>query len=234
MNIIRRYFSSAVKQARPDVRVRYAPSPTGNLHIGGLRTALYNYLFAKSQNGKFILRIEDTDKAREVKDSVDNIIKGMKWAGLSWDEGPGAKENTSYGPYFQSQRTDLYKKYAAKLIENGDAYHCFCSADRLHNLRETQMKNGETSKYDGHCRKLSENEVFSKLKSGEPHTIRLRVPTGGNVQIHDIIRGDVDFDYQNVDDQVLVKSDGYPTYHLANVIDDHYMDISHVIRGEVT
>lgn len=169
---------------------------------------------------------------REVKESLNSIVDGLKWAGLSWEEGPGANENGPYGPYFQSQRLDLYRKYAEKIVENGDGYHCFCNAERLTKLREEQQKKGELTKYDGHCRKLSEQEVYAKIKAGEPYVIRLRVPSGGYIEVHDIIRGDVKFDYNQLDDQVLLKSDGYPTYHLANVIDDHYMNISHVIRGE--
>jgi len=233
MNIAKRFFSSTAKATEKNsaVRVRYAPSPTGSLHIGGLRTALYNYLYAKKNNGTFILRIEDTDRTREVPGSVENIMRGLSWAGLEWDEGPGAKENTKFGPYYQSERRDLYKKYADKLVENGDAYHCFCSADRLTELRESQMKKGEVTKYDGHCQKYTETEAYAKIRAGEKHVIRMRVPRG-QTEIKDVIHGKVKFSHNNVDDQVLIKSDGFPTYHLANVIDDHLMEISHVIRGE--
>ncbi len=213
------------------IRVRFAPSPTGYLHVGGLRTALYNYLFAKNNNGKFILRIEDTDRNRYVEGAVENLIDSLKWCGINYDEGPGTEG--PYGPYMQSQRLDLYKKYADELIRNGKAYNCFCTPERLTALREEQQRQKlPQAKYDKHCLHLSKSEIESKLDSGIPHVVRLNVEPGQKIPFNDIVRGEVEFDSSNIDDQVLIKSDGYPTYHLANVIDDHLMLISHVIRGE--
>jgi len=163
---------------------------------------------------------------------VDNLITNLKWAGLTWDEGPGANENTKYGPYFQSQRLDHYKKFANKLIENGDGYHCFCSEERLKQVREKQVKNKQVTKYDRHCKSLTDSEVYERIRKGEKHVIRLYVPKG-NTEVQDMVHGKVTFDNESLDDQVLLKSDGFPTYHLASVVDDHLMDISHVIRGEV-
>ena len=213
-----------------NIRVRFAPSPTGYLHVGGLRTALYNYLFAKKNNGKFILRIEDTDRNRYVEGAVENLIKALKWAGLDYDEGPDAAGN--FGPYMQSERLDIYK-HAEELIEKGNAYYCFCAPERLKALREEQEKQKlPQAKYDKHCLNLSKSEVEEKLKSGIPHVVRLNVIPNQKISFNDIIREHVEFDSSNVDDQVLIKSDGFPTYHLANVVDDHLMQISHVIRGE--
>ena len=211
-------------------RVRFAPSPTGYLHVGGLRTALYNYLFAKNNNGKFILRIEDTDRNRYVDGAVENLISTLKWIGLDYDEGPNNKGD--YGPYTQSERLELYDKYAKELIEKGHAYYCFCSPERLKNLREGQQKQKLQGKYDKHCLHLSEEEIHDNLKNNVPHVIRLNVRPEKIVKIDDVIRGKVEFNSNIIDDQVLVKSDGFPTYHLANVVDDHLMKITHVIRGE--
>lgn len=214
-----------------EIRVRFAPSPTGYLHVGGLRTALYNYLFAKKNNGKFILRIEDTDRNRYVEGAVENLIAALKWAGLEYDEGPDV--GGSYGPYMQSQRLDIYKKYADELIKNGHAYYCFCTPERLQKLREEQEKQKlPQAKYDKFCLSLSKDEIEDKLKNNTPYVIRLNVKPNQKIVFNDIIRERVEFDSNNVDDQVLIKSDGYPTYHLANVVDDHLMKISHVIRGE--
>lgn len=212
------------------VRVRFAPSPTGYLHVGGLRTALYNYLFAKHNNGKFVLRIEDTDRNRYVEGAVDNLIDTMKWAGLAYDEGPNKEGD--YGPYFQSERLKIYKEHVNRLIDTGHAYPCFCSAERIQKIREEQSAKKEQAKYDKHCLNLSKEEVQEKLDAGEPHVIRLNVPSGKKILIDDLVRGKVDFNSDIVDDQILIKSDGYPTYHLANVVDDHLMKITHVIRGE--
>lgn len=213
------------------VRVRFAPSPTGYLHIGGLRTALYNYLYAKHQKGKFILRIEDTDRNRFVEGAVENLISTLKWIGLDYDEGPDV--NGNYGPYLQSQRLDIYKKYAHQLLENKKAYYCFCSPERLQELREEQQKQKlPQAKYDKRCLNLTEDDIQAKLDSNIPSVIRLNVPDNEKVFFNDIIRERVEFDTSNIDDQVLIKSDGYPTYHLANVVDDHLMQITHVIRGE--
>ncbi len=220
-----------MKMNNKNIRVRFAPSPTGYLHVGGLRTALYNYLFAKRQNGKFILRIEDTDRSRYVEGAVENLINSLKWCGLEYDEGP--EIGGLFGPYMQSQRLDLYKKYSEELIQKGKAYYCFCTPERLTALREEQQRRKlPQAKYDKHCLHLSKDEINSQLTSGIPRVVRLNVEPGQKIFFNDIVRGKVEFDSSNIDDQVLIKSDGYPTYHLANVIDDHLMQISHVIRGE--
>ncbi len=211
-------------------RVRFAPSPTGYLHIGGLRTALFNYLFAKHNNGKFILRIEDTDRNRFVEGAVNNLISTLKWIGLQFDEGPGVEGD--FGPYFQSQRLNLYAFYANKLIEEKKAYYCFCAQDRLKQIREQQQAVGLQPKYDKHCLSLSDKEINDLLNKNTPHVIRLKVDPGFTISFDDEIRGTVEFLSDLIDDQVLIKSDGYPTYHLANVVDDHLMEITHVIRGE--
>ncbi|HNB58041.1 MAG TPA: glutamate--tRNA ligase, partial [bacterium] len=212
------------------VRVRYAPSPTGFLHIGGLRTALYNYLFARHHGGKFILRVEDTDRTRLVEGAVDDFMNMLAWAGIQVDEGPGI--GGSFGPYYQSERLHLYKQYAEQLLAEGKAYRCFCTAERLDQMRKFQEKSKLPPKYDRTCLRLSAEEINKKIAAGEPHTIRMRVPDNTVIRFKDHIRGDVEFTSDNVDDQVLMKSDGYPTYHLANVVDDHLMEITHVIRGE--
>jgi len=211
-------------------RVRFAPSPTGYLHVGGLRTALYNYLFAKKNNGTFILRVEDTDRTRLVEGAVENLITTLKWAGLDFDEGPN--KGGDYGPYIQSERLAIYKKFTEELVQQKKAYYCFCSSERLKELRDEQQKTGLQSKYDKHCLQLNETEISHKLKNNEPYVIRLNVQPNEIIHIEDIIRGEVTFNSNVIDDQILLKSDGYPTYHLANVVDDHLMKITHVIRGE--
>ncbi len=213
------------------VRVRFAPSPTGFLHVGGLRTALYNFLFARKNNGKFILRIEDTDRNRYVEGAVEKLISSLKWCGLQYDEGPDT--GGQFGPYLQSQRLELYREYALQLVLNGKAYYCFCSPERLEALRQEQQKRKlPQAKYDKHCLSLSKKEINEKLSGGMQHVIRLNVEPDKKIIFDDIIRGRIEFDSNHVDDQVLIKGDGYPTYHLANVVDDHFMEISHVIRGE--
>ena len=212
-------------------RVRFAPSPTGYLHVGGLRTALYNYLFAKRFNGKFLLRIEDTDRNRYVEGAVEKLIDSLKWCGLEYDEGPG--KDGGFGPYIQSERLPIYREHVDRLLASGHAYHCFCTPERLEALREEQQRlKLPQAKYDKHCLSLSESEIKDKLNSGTPYVIRLNVPSDKKIYFKDIVRGDVEFDSSVVDDQVLLKSDGYPTYHLANVVDDYSMGITHVIRGE--
>ncbi|MFA5306136.1 MAG: glutamate--tRNA ligase [Candidatus Babeliales bacterium] len=213
-----------------NVRTRFAPSPTGYLHVGGLRTALYSFLYAKKNNGSFLLRIEDTDQARTVPGAVDNIINTLAWAGITFDEGPGKGGN--YGPYIQSERLEIYHKHAKELIEKGHAYYCFCSSERLDKIRAIQMAQKRPPCYDRHCRDLAPEVVAEKLANKEPHVIRMKVPLEGECVFSDIIRGTVAINYNNIDDQVLIKSDGFPTYHLAVVVDDHFMQISHVIRGE--
>lgn len=222
-----------------DIRVRFAPSPTGYLHIGGLRTALYNDLFAKGQGGTFVLRIEDTDRTRFVEGALENLIEVLAWSGLTYEEGPVLKDGVieeagEYGPYIQSERVKqgIYDEYAKKLVEEGKAYHCFCSKERLDQVREEQRKRGETPRYDGHCRDLSKEEVERRIADGEEYVIRLKLPENRDVVFHDLIKGDITINTSEMDDQVLMKSDGYPTYHFAVVIDDHLMKISHVIRGE--
>ena len=213
-----------------EIRVRFAPSPTGYLHVGGLRTALYNYLYARKTGGKFILRIEDTDQERYVEGAVEKLIDTMKTSGLAADEGPVA--GGDFGPYYQSQRTELYRKYAQELLDKGAAYYCFCSSEDLTAMREEQQKKGYVTGYDGRCRSIDPADAKARAESGEPHVIRLKTPTEGEVVFYDVVREKVTFHWDMVDDQVLIKSDGFPTYHLANVVDDHLMEITHVIRGE--
>lgn len=198
--------------------------------MGGLRTALYNYLFAKKNSGTFVLRIEDTDRNRYVEGAVENLIETLNWCGLTYDEGPVTGGET--GPYIQSERLDIYQREVATLIEKGKAYHCFCTAERLTQLREEQQKQNQQTKYDKHCLTLNKEEREARIASGEQYVIRLNVEPGEKVAFDDVVRGHVEFDRETIDDQVLLKSDGYPTYHLANVIDDHFMKITHVIRGE--
>jgi len=212
------------------VRVRFAPSPTGYLHIGGLRTALYNYLFARHTGGTFILRIEDTDRTRIVPDAMENLIHTLQKLDITFDEGPIIGGN--YGPYIQSERLDLYRKEAQKLLDAGFAYRCFCTPETLAQMRAEQQAKGEFVKYDRRCLNLTPAEIEAKLAKGEPYVLRLKMPEKRIFRFNDIIRGEVEMDSAQSDDQVLIKSDGYPTYHLAAVVDDHYMDISYVIRGE--
>lgn len=212
------------------VRVRFAPSPTGYLHVGGLRTALFNFLFARKSGGVFVLRIEDTDRARYVEGAVDNLVSTLKWAGLQYDEGPMV--GGEVGPYVQSERLDLYRKHVDLLLEKKVAYRCFCTPERLESMRKDLEKRKLQPKYDRTCLSLSGKEIADNLAAGKPHVVRLKVPDDVTIKFSDIIRGDVEFMSERVDDQVLLKSDGYPTYHLANVVDDHLMGISHVIRGE--
>lgn len=216
------------------VRVRFAPSPTGFLHVGGLRTALYNYLFAKHHNGKFILRIEDTDRTRLVEDAQENLIKSLSWAGLEFDEGPHV--GGDFGPYIQSERFDLYKKYAYELIDNGSAYYAFDTSEEIEAMRERQKNSGLAPKYDRTTMKnfftLGAEETKKLIEAGIEYVIRLKVDYNEEVKFSDVIRGEVKVFGKDIDDQILLKSDGFPTYHLANVVDDHLMEITHVIRGE--
>ena len=212
------------------IRVRFAPSPTGWLHIGGLRTALYDYLFARSLKGTCVLRIEDTDRSRFVEGAVENLIGSLRKLGLDYDEGPGL--GGDYGPYTQSERLELYHSEAQRLLQSGHAYYCFCSQETLEEMRANQQASKEFVKYDRRCLKLSQQEVEAKLAAGEKHVLRLRMPDERKFGFDDLIRGHVEMDASQSDDQVLLKSDGFPTYHLAAVVDDHYMRISHVIRGE--
>ena len=212
------------------IRVRFAPSPTGYLHVGSLRTALYNYLYAKNTNGKFILRIEDTDRNRYVEGAVENLIETLQAVGLEYDEGPD--KGGDFGPYFQSKRTDIYKKYVQELLDKDATYHCFCTEDDLKKMREEQIAKKMDIRYDGRCRNLSKEQVQQNLAQGKPYVMRAKIPDEGEVVFFDIVRERISIKWETVDDQVLIKSDGYPTYHLANVVDDHLMKITHVIRGE--
>ena len=212
-----------------DVRVRFAPSPTGYVHVGSLRTALYNYLFARHNKGQFVLRIEDTDRNRYVPGAVENLLETLQWAGLDYDEGP--EKGGPYGPYFQSERMEIYSQHVQILLEKDAAYPCFCSEERLSAMREEQAQKNLPIMYDGHCRNIPKEQALERMKN-ETHVIRLKVPRNGTTIVEDLIRGTVSFENNVIDDQILLKSDGYPTYHLANVVDDHLMKISHVIRGE--
>ena len=219
------------------VRVRFAPSPTGPLHIGGVRTALFNYLFAKKHGGDFILRVEDTDQARYVEGAEKYIIDALNWCHIPYDEGPG--KEAGFGPYRQSERQHLYKDYAEKLVESGNAYYAFDTSEELGDHRQEHEAQGKTFIYNWHNRKklknslsLSEAEVEEKIKSGEPFVIRFKTPENEQLDLQDEIRGAMQIDTSVLDDKVLFKSDGMPTYHLANIVDDHLMEISHVIRGE--
>ena len=212
------------------VRTRFAPSPTGFLHIGSLHTALFEWLFARHNGGKFILRIEDTDQSRKVEGSVEAILDGLRWLGIDWDEGPEA--NGEYGPYFQSERLELYHKAADRLVADGHAYHCYCSQERLEAMRQLQVQRKQPPGYDRHCRDLDSKEKAQKEAEGVVPVVRFKMPLTGKTTFHDHIWGDVTFENRLLDDLVLLKSDGFPTYHLANVVDDHEMKISHVIRAE--
>eukprot|EP01117_Protostelium_nocturnum_P009457 TRINITY_DN3374_c0_g1_i1.p1 TRINITY_DN3374_c0_g1~~TRINITY_DN3374_c0_g1_i1.p1 ORF type:complete len:566 (-),score=181.56 TRINITY_DN3374_c0_g1_i1:1235-2932(-) len=220
------------------VRTRYAPSPTGSLHLGGLRTALYNYMFAKKHKGQFLLRIEDTDKSRQVEGSIQEIIDDLHWANLDYDQGPFKSSSSpssssslpDCGPFVQSERIELYRKYSQELLNNEHAYHCFCSSERLNSIRERAVKKGIPSLYDRHCLSLSKSEIEKELKNNKPFTIRMKIPDG-ITQFEDQVAGSLSFRNSTIDDQIIIKSDGFPTYHFANVVDDHFMKISHVIRG---
>jgi len=213
-----------------NIRVRIAPSPTGDPHVGTAYIALFNLIYARKHRGQFILRIEDTDQNRARSSSEEQIIKALKWLGIEWQEGPDIGGN--YGPYRQSERLAIYHKHVEKLLNSGHAYRCFCDQDRLTELRRQQRLQGMPTGYDRFCRSLSQEEVEKKLFSKAPHVVRLKMPTEGSCLFRDAVRGDLSFDYHRLDDQVLLKSDGFPTYHLASVVDDHLMEITHVIRAE--
>ena len=213
-----------------NIRLRFAPSPTGYLHIGSLRTVLFDYLIAKSLGGKLILRIEDTDQKREVAGATESLIKILDWAGIKFDEGP--QLGGDYGPYMQSQRLAIYKKYSEQLLAENKAYRCFCSEERLKEMRQDQQAKKLPPRYDRACRELAEAEANKKLAQGEKFVIRQPMPLSGEVIVHDELRGHIKFQAQDLEDQVLIKSDGRPTYQFAVVIDDHLMAISHVLRGD--
>ena len=211
------------------MRVRFAPSPTGYLHVGGLRTALFNYLVARQSGGEFILRIEDTDQNRKVTGAVQNLIDSLRWAGLDYDEGPD--KDAQHGPYFQSQRLDIYHRHIDQLVAENKAYYCFCSPERLEDLRKSQIASKHQPGYDGHCRHIPISEAAERAKN-EPHVVRMRIPETGELKFTDRVRGKITYPLNQMDDQVLLKTDRFPTYHLANVVDDHYMQVNMVIRGE--
>lgn len=212
------------------IRTRIAPSPTGDPHVGTAYIALFNKVFAESQGGEFILRIEDTDQARSTQESEQAILDSLNWLGLNWAEGPDV--GGPHGPYRQSERREIYQKYTRQLIDNGHAFHCFCTSERLDELREKQREAGEDIGYDGHCMHLSADEVASRIEAGETHVVRMKIPQEGVCVINDALREPVEIDWKQIDMQVLMKSDGLPTYHLASVVDDHLMEISHIMRGE--
>lgn len=213
-----------------EVRVRFAPSPTGYLHIGGARTALFNWLFARSLGGKLVLRIEDTDIERLKEDSVSQILTSMKWLGLNWDEGP--EVGGPVGPYYQSERFDIYREYCNRLIEEGKAYYCFCTTEDLAAQREKQRENKQPFRYARTCRDIPLEEAKARIAAGEKASVRIKLPAEGNIVVHDLIHGDVNFDLSLLDDFVIMKSNGIPTYNFAVCIDDHLMKISHVLRAE--
>lgn len=212
------------------IRTRVAPSPTGDPHVGTAYMALFNWVFAHSQGGEFVLRVEDTDVARSTPESERLILDSLRWLGLAWDEGPDV--GGPHGPYRQSARQHIYMEHAQRLVDQGDAFHCFCSAERLETMRNAQRAAGENPRYDGHCLGLNYSEVRARLDAGEPHVIRLKVPADGVCSFEDALRGSIEIPWGQVDMQVLIKQDGFPTYHLAVVVDDHLMEISHILRGE--
>ena len=232
----KKIFCARLKSMKSHI-VRFAPSPTGYLHVGSLRTALYNYLIARQSGGRFILRVEDTDQKRYVSGAVESLIKTLALVGLNYDEGPLFEdgkiiERGNSGPYLQSQRTEIYRKYAQELIDKDLAYYCFCDEKVLEEMKSEQEKHKEAPRYDGRCRNLSASEVADKIKAGLSYVIRLKIPQNETVTFTDEIRGEISFNTSTIDDQVLIKSDGFPTYHLANVVDDHLMGVTLVIRGD--
>ncbi len=227
--MVERWKGKVIVMTRP-VRVRFAPSPTGIPHVGNIRTAMSNWLFARHSEGKFILRIEDTDGARRVEGAVEAIMDSLSWLGLDWDEGPNV--GGDYGPYVQSERLEMYQQAAARLVEQGDAYRCYCSPERLKEMREEQVSRKQPPGYDRLCRELTDKQCAEKESDGVKPVVRFKTPLEGRTTYNDVIFGEVTFEHGTLDDFVLLKSDGYPTYHLANVVDDHAMEISHVIRAE--
>ncbi len=212
------------------VRVRYAPSPTGYPHVGNIRTALFNWLFARHYGGSFIVRIEDTDLTRKVKGAVKAILDGLRWLGMDWDEGP--EVGGKHGPYFQSQRLEMYREIAQRLVSQEEAYYCYCSPQRLEAMRAEQVRHKQPPGYDRHCRSLSRGEQAQREAEGITPVVRFKTPLSGQTGFGDLVRGEVVFENSTIDDFILLKSDGYPTYHLANVVDDYRMEITHVLRAE--
>jgi glutamyl-tRNA synthetase len=216
------------KENRP-ARVRFAPSPTGRVHLGSARTALFDYLLARQTGGQFILRIEDTDRKRYVPGAEEELINGLHWLGLNWDEGPDV--GGPYGPYRQSERKEIYQEHGRKLVESGHAYYCFCSPERLNNVHEEQIKRKELPHYDGLCRQLDPDEALRRIQAGEPHVVRFKMPREGTTTVRDVLRGDITVENRTMDDYILIKTDGWALYHLAATVDDHLMEITHVLRG---
>ncbi|MFA4942716.1 MAG: glutamate--tRNA ligase [Patescibacteria group bacterium] len=213
-----------------NIRLRFAPSPTGFLHVGNLRTALFGYLLAKSLTGQFILRIEDTDQKREVTDAAEKLLSILAWVGINFDEGPHI--GGPFAPYTQTERVDIYKQYVQELLDKKMAYHCFCTSERLEEMRNQQIADKLAPRYDRHCRDLSKEEVEQKIKAGEKYVIRQKMPLDGEVVVYDELRGEIKFQANDLEDHVLIKSDGIPTYHFAAIVDDHLMEITHVTRGD--
>ena len=222
-------FKEKYIMAERKVRTRFAPSPTGYMHVGNLRTALYAYLTARAHDGKFLLRIEDTDQSRQVEGAIDIIYNTLKETNLLWDEGPDV--GGDYGPYVQSERKGMYKQYVEQLIESGHAYRCFCTKERLEEVNKIKAASGQPTGYDKHCRHLSKEEIEANLAAGVPYVVRQRIPDEGKTSFDDMVYGTIEVDNSELDDQVLVKQDGMPTYNFANVVDDHLMEINPVIRG---
>lgn len=221
-----------VAKMRPEVkpvRVRFSPSPTGHLHLGGGRTALYDYLLARQTGGQFILRLEDTDRKRLVPGAEQELMDGLRWLGLEWDEGPDV--GGAYGPYRQSERKEIYLDFARKLIETGNAFYCFCSPDHIEKVRREQQKLKISPRYDGTCRGLDPDEAARRVANGEKHVIRFKTPKEGTITVTDLLRGDITVENRNLDDYIIVRSDGFAVYHLATMVDDFLMGITHVIRG---
>jgi len=214
----------------PKIRLRFAPSPTGFLHLGNLRSALFGYLLTKNWKGKFILRLEDTDQKREIEGALDKLLDILGWVGIEFDEGPHTTGD--YGPYIQSERLAIYQKLAQELLNEKKIYHCFCSEERLTDMRLTQEARKEAPRYDRLCRHLTKEEIEKRLAAGEKFVLRQKMPLDGEITVHDELRGDIKFKAADLDDHVLVKSDGVPTYHFANIVDDHLMKITHVTRGD--
>ncbi len=209
--------------------MRFAPSPTGHAHLGSARTALYDYLIARQTGGQFVLRLEDTDQKRYVPGSEQELMDGLRWLGLEWDEGPDI--GGPYGPYRQTERKEIYQEYARRLIDTGHAYYCFCSPQRLERVRQQQMRDKMPAHYDGTCRRLDPEEAAERVARGESHVVRFKMPREGTITVVDRLRGPITYENRNLDDYIIVKSDGLALYHLAAMLDDHLMKITHVIRG---
>ncbi|MCJ7518151.1 MAG: glutamate--tRNA ligase, partial [Anaerolineaceae bacterium] len=210
-------------------RVRFAPSPTGHVHLGSARTALYDYLISQKTKGQFVLRIEDTDRKRLVEGAEEELIKSLHWLGIDWDEGPD--KGGPFGPYRQSERKEIYQKYARELVESGHAYYCFCTSERLNRVRQEKQQQKLPPHYDGLCRAITASEAEKRVNAGEPHVVRFKSPKEGATVVKDLLRGEITFENKNMDDFILVKTDGWALYHLAAIVDDYLMKITHIVRG---